>query len=356
MWYTNIFDRKSFTMIQKANLHQIPAALDSRAPKLVITHKNCMDGCVCKALWREHLVGKSAQFIELDYAQIKTDAGKNARRMHEFFMGVKEHDVMISDFALPLEWMQALSVNNRSLTWMDHHESAKLQLHYFLHEQQNGNASNVSIVFDEDNAHSGALLTHMGITPDVPASELVRLVSDADVWRFEYGDRTRHLHQGFMSEYGEPKDIPMSLLQQALSDPTLVQRWCQKGAPEYEKYLRQVADYAQYAKPIRLDGIDGWMVHVPKMFVSDVGAYLAQNKGGFALMYAQDTQNNVLKCSLRSSQEELTGVGGVRHSMNTLAARFGGGGHKKAAAFVCSSFEALMQFNELKPSTPKAAF
>ncbi len=347
LWYIVLLkpNNKLFFMLHTLNTQHIDLALSRNTPKVVITHRNCMDGCLCKALWGNYLEGQKTQYVELDYSDLSPDINpQRSQELASFFLSLDGHDVMLSDFSLPIEWMRTLAANNHSLIWTDHHHSALPNLQHFLNTPES--AQNVSIVFDEHNTFSGAALTHMALQKDKDLAEVVALVSDGDVWRFEHGVRTKHFYQGIRAQFGEPKNVPFSFWKSALSDAALVEQVCATGAPIYQSFLQQVQAFAQTATPITLKGIGGWMACVPKEFVSEVGAHLARERGGFALLYQEDPNTGSVKCSLRSDTDLLHSTQGTAYSMNTLAECFGGGGHKRAAAFLCTSFASLLALDE----------
>jgi nanoRNase/pAp phosphatase (c-di-AMP/oligoRNAs hydrolase) len=80
--------------------------------------------------------------------------------------------------------------------------------------------------------------------------------------------------------------------------------------------------YVNKAELISFEGYDIYAVNAPSEVRSEVGAILAEKTNSFALIFYYEP--GTWKCSLRSVKD---------FDVVPIAEKFGGGGHKNAAAF-----------------------
>jgi oligoribonuclease NrnB/cAMP/cGMP phosphodiesterase (DHH superfamily) len=305
-----------------------------RMKPLIITHKNCVDGCCSQAILRSRY-GSDADYLELDHANLDPTKDKDAPKYLEKIFAQKDSEVVISDFCLNTEMIDRLLQQNNKVVILDHHASSIPFVEPFEKRMAAGEKLNLHINFAKTNDRSGSMLTWEYAYPDVTPPKAVEFVSDGDIWKFKFGDATKHFYTGLLETHGEPKDVPTELWDKLLIDNKLAEKIVEIGEPIHAQYMSEVMYYATKGIPVVLDGKPGLMVEAPKKYTSDLGNQLAIACDGFGLVYNTDEQTGVVRCSLRS-------VAPI--TVNDLAGKFGGGGHPQASAFRCKDMD---EFNAL---------
>lgn len=301
---------------------------------LIITHKNCVDGCCSQAILRSKY-GNNAEYLELDHANLDPTKDKDAPKYLEKIFAQKDSEVVISDFCLNAEMIDKLLKQNNKVVILDHHASSIPFIAPFEQRMANGEELNLHINFAKKNDRSGAMLTWEYVYPDAKPPQTVEYVSDGDIWKFKFGDTTKHFYTGLLETHGEPKDVPTELWDRLLSDNKLASTIVKIGEPIHSQYMAEVGEFAQKGTQVTLDGKPGLMVEAPKKYTSDLGNQLALACGGFGLVYNIDEESGVVRCSLRSVDP---------FTVSDIAAKFGGGGHPQASAFRCKD---MNEFHEL---------
>ncbi|NML17813.1 DHHA1 domain-containing protein [Azohydromonas caseinilytica] len=263
---------------------------------LVLYHGKCADGFgAAFAAWLK--LGDSADYRPCVYGDPTPEvAGK---------------DVFILDYSFDPEVLQAMSTRARSITLLDHHVSAQKRL------QGLKLACCGRLHFDL--SRSGAVIAWEHFHPGEPVPYLLRAVQARDLWRWDVPDARPFL--AALDLLPLSFEAWRSVLQ--LSEEERA-RMVERGAAMEAKFEALCASIAEQPAPVRIDGEAGLMVNAPSEFASTVGSLLAQRSGTFCLIWRIDHQGR-LKCSLRSVQG---------FDVERLAARFGGGGHAQAAAFM----------------------
>lgn len=298
---------------------------------LIITHKNCTDGCCSKAIFQTKF-GENASYLELDHANLDSKKDSNAQKYIEFILSHKNSEVYIADFCLKPEMLNQLLINNNKVVVLDHHETSIPYIEPFEKRIQNGENLNIHINFSKDNTKSGSLLSWNYLYPDIEPPMSIRHVSAGDIWKFEFGESTRYFYTGLMELFKEPQNIPQHYWEKLIKDPKYCQEVIDIGEPLRESYMQEVYSYIPMAERIVLNGVSGLMVNAPKKYTSDLGNVLAKelNGEGFGLVYYIHEETQTVRCSLRSI---------APLSVKDIAQSLGGGGHAQASAFSTSSFE-----------------
>ncbi len=313
---------------------------------LIITHKNCTDGCCSKAIFKTKF-GENASYLELDHANLDINKDSNAQKNIDFILSHNNSEVYIADLCLNTEMLNQLLINNNKVVVLDHHESSIPYVEHFENRIINGEKINIHINFSKDNTKSGSLLSWNYLYPDIEPPMSIRHVSAGDIWKFEFGESTKYFYTGLMELFKEPQNIPDNYWKKLINEPLHYQEVIEIGQPLREQYMKEVYSYVPLAEKIILNGIPGLMVNAPKKYTSDLGNALALelNGEGFGLVYYFHEETQIVKCSLRSI---------APLAVNTIAKEFGGGGHAQASAFSTSSleeFKAIIYHNskKLKP-------
>jgi nanoRNase/pAp phosphatase (c-di-AMP/oligoRNAs hydrolase) len=301
---------------------------------LIITHKNCVDGCCSQAILRSKY-GQDAEYLELDHANLDPTKDKDAPKYVEQIFAKHNSEVIISDFCLNDQMIDQLLKQNNKVVILDHHDTSIKYVEPFEKRIAAGENLNIVIHFAKDNECSGSMLTWQYLYPEIEPTDLVKYVSDGDIWNFEYGEKTKYFYTGLLETMGEPKDVPLALWDELLTNAKRVDDFVKIGEPIRVKYMEEVMSYTVNPVSIVLNGKQGLMVEAPKKYTSELGNELAKMCGGFGLVYNIDEENGVVRCSLRSVKP---------FSIKDIALAFGGGGHHQAGAFRCKDME---EFNAL---------
>ena len=281
---------------------------------IVIYHANCADGMA--AAWCMYkLFGVKAQYVPGNYSKPLTE-------------DVVGKEIYLVDFCYPREVMQEMVRKADKVVLIDHHKTAiKAMLEP---EPIVGLEMHVSM----DNTKSGAGLAweyikQNGFDPafrrisDPP--KILAAIQDRDLWRWELKDTAELTAYVFSQEFsflaycGMMHAVGKDLEMMALIGQSLL-----------EKQTKDVKSLAKNAKLAIFDGHVVSMVNANGMFASDLGDYLNDPEtqpsvlAEFAVIWC-DLGADGYKYSLRSSGDM---------DVESIAKKFGGGGHKNAAGFV----------------------
>lgn len=163
---------------------------------------------------------------------------------------------------------------------------------------------------------------------------MIKLVEDYDLWNLKYKD-TLYLHAALLKDGREPKDIPMSEWNALLEKSTVLEETIKQGKIYYEQYMEILEKLAKGIEFFALEGIEGVRVNAPLKYRSDLGILLYEKYDyNFAMIY-EETEKGIISCSLRSKPSV---------DVRVIAEKFGGGGHKNAAAFSLKNKAAFEDF------------
>jgi oligoribonuclease NrnB/cAMP/cGMP phosphodiesterase (DHH superfamily) len=193
---------------------------------------------------------------------------------------------------------------------IDHHISAKEDVE-----------SLSSHVFNNDK--SGAYLAWEYFHPSTHTPELIKYISDADIWKhvlpdwkeieaFIYSDSDDHftfthfeeLHATLETEEGRKKALEIGKLLLSSSQ-------------------QKINMYAELAELVSFEGHNIYAVNASRDVRSELGHILAEKTNSFSLLFTYE--QGFWKCSLRSVKD---------FDVSHIAQKYGGGGHKNAAAFM----------------------
>lgn len=296
---------------------------------LVITHKNCIDGCCAKNIFFTKFLNE-ADYLELDHYNLDPTKDLEADKYLAKILNKKNTTVYMADFCLETTLIESLLQNNNKVVVLDHHETAIKYIEPFEERISNGEKLNIHINFSKDNTKSGSMLSWEYLHPNIEPPISIKHVSAGDIWKFEFGEDTKFFYTGLMEKFGEPQNISSEQWLKLISIPDYHKKYISIGQPIREKYMQEVMSYVDKAEKVSILGKPGLMVEAPKKYTSDLGNVLAQqqNGEGFGLVYYEDPENGIVRCSLRSI---------APFTVNDVASHFNGGGHAQASAFRCSN-------------------
>jgi len=288
---------------------------------IVIYHGGCRDGFCAAWVYNKYIMS--------NYYKGET----------EYFPGfygqeppnVKDKHVVIVDFSYDYNIMLEIISDCKSLTWLDHHKTAK-QFADFLDEKQKPFEPIVDKVkYDFDNARSGAGIAWDYFFPNEPRPWLVDYVEDRDLWLNKLNNTN------VVNAYVACLKFDFPVWDDANGlDVEDVAEYGQTAIMKTEQYVREVCKNVYFANiPYRdIDGILGsadkdWngipVVNICQVDCSEVLHELCKiySNSCFSLYW--------FKRSDGMYQYGLRSIGDF--DVSEVAKLFNGGGHKNAAGF-----------------------
>ena len=277
-------------LIEKRNGDRV---VDRKKKIVVLYHGNCTDGFTgAWAAWKKF--GNKAQYIG-----VKHSAPPPA--------GITDKDaVYMIDYTYPWKYLSKIIKDNKRVTSVDHHISAK---------------ENTEKTFQYSYAlnNSGAVLAWKYFHPEKKVPVISRHVEDIDIWKFKL-PRTREIFA-----YMDLFDYDFKTwdkLAKKLENPKTRKQVIKDGtiALLHEDRLvdRLVANNAELVK---FEGIKAYAINSPN-FPSQLGHRLVLKLPPIGIVWHEKADK--INVSLRSDGNT---------DVAKLAGKYGGGGHKAASAF-----------------------
>lgn len=265
---------------------------------VVIYHADCRDGFGASyAAWKKF--GDAATYIPR-----KTQLPPPE--------GLRDKEIYILDYSYSKETLGELISRNRSVTVIDHHQTAEPAVTAFPNN-----------VFDQ--SHSGATLSWMHFHPNTPIPKLLLYVEEHDLWK-----NTLPYSKEIAAIIGE---YPFTFetwdeLVRLFEGETSFNKLAEKGTVLREYIDKHVAELAGYAELVKFEGYEVCAVNCARPFRSAVGNLLAERHPPFAIVWYH--YEGAFHISLRSIGD---------FDVAKIAEKYGGGGHKRAAGFQCESWD-----------------
>ena len=263
--------------------------MEPSSVNLVIYHKGCTDGFGSAwAAWK--LLGDRAEYHAAKYGEPPPD--------------VKGKNVVVLDFAYDNATTKQLISEAKSFLIIDHHKTAMTNLH------------DIACAHFDMN-HSGAMLAWKFFHPNKEPPRLIKLIEDRDLWRWEIP-----LSREFSSAFDMVK-FDFEEFDNYLDDSEIDSAQV-RGAAILAYSKTAIARIAKNAAPRKIDGKSVLVVNSPH-WMSEIGNVLSL-KSDFSVIWYYDHEKRQVKVSLRADHNDA--------DVSEVAARWGGGGHKKAAGFI----------------------
>jgi hypothetical protein len=295
-------------------------------PDLVIYHDKCADGLgAAWAVWK--WLGDAPRYVASNYGLAPPD--------------VLDKHVLIVDFSFPRDVLNELVYEGgaRSVVVLDHHKTAAADLEPFRFNESSPGAigyfdvagmlrdldelARPPIIAIFDMERSGARMA-WDFGMGSPPPRLIELIEDRDLWRFRFGDASRHLHLTLQSEaIGTVHQIQR--LDEIAAELAAGNGPLERGAAIGAWRDQLVAEIAERAYFGQIGDHTPVMVECPYGLVSDVGHLLLNRYPHAPFAALRVSGEHSVTFSLRSSDE--------REDVGAVAKRFGGGGHRNAAGF-----------------------
>lgn len=230
--------------------------------------------------------------------------------------------VVVVDYTLPVEIIDRVRREAKSLVQLDHHATA----------QENYTAAGKhgpDTLFDP--THSGAVLAWQHFFPDVEPPDFLKDIEDSDLWKFDRPN-TIAFARGVLAypltfEAWQPFETPEGYAQVVREGHVLEAQW--------NRWLQE------WGEGVQLGTLQGVPIAVSpgnSVFRSGLGNWLSREHGQWGLIWRHrnDGHEGVIQCSLRSNQKY--GLPPCRD----MARRYGGGGHDYASGFEWPNLATLM--------------
>lgn len=265
---------------------------------IVLYHGQCTDGFgSAYAAWKKF--GDTASYIPCDrrYSILSPDI-------------FTDKEIYVLDYSFSKEEMLACEDVAKKFIVIDHHASAEESIRALS-----------SFVYDKQ--HSGAYLSWVYFHPTEQVPALIKYISDSDTWSHELPD-WEEIEAYIYSDTGDHFTFShFEDLHKTLESDTGYANARDIGKIFVSARNQKVKRYTDVAELITFEGYSVYAVNAPSEIKSILGHNLAEKTGTFSLVF--NYENGYWKCSLRSVKD---------FDVSILAAKFGGGGHKNAAAFL----------------------
>ena len=266
---------------------------------IVFYHDPCTDGMGSKyAAWL--FFGDEATYVP--YRHGTTDL---------LAMDFAGADLFFFDCSVPITQVSAVCNNARSVVVVDHHISTQRD-----YDNQKL-PENMSVYFDMQ--HSGAVLTWKYFFGDIQVPEVLRLIEDRDLWRFDTPERTysfyyaqqcRELNEEFLHNCARDEDFLNRVLDEGKSVKTFIDK--------------QIEDALQNPISTVINGLNVTAFNCMRVLNSDVMNKFLEDNPQEEFVAAYQDVDGKRRWSLRSKGT---------CDVSVIAKAYGGGGHAKASGF-----------------------
>jgi uncharacterized protein len=266
--------------------------MTSKNKIVIIYHQYCSDGFgAAWAAWKKF--GNKAEYVGI-------------KPRDDIPAGLSGRVVYLLDISFPPDLMKVLLKRAEKVIALDHHISAR-------------ESTEMADEYVFKNNHSGAVIAWDYFHPNEKIPLMLRQIEDFDIWKWEM----KHTEE-FMASIGVKKHDFKEWSK-------IVRDWeTAKGRAPYIMegntlltFQRTIVDRAlDDAEEVELDGIRALATNSIVRLASNIGEAIRQ--AGYKLAIIWQKKSGKMIVSLRSA-------GNVDASK--IASRFGGGGHKHAAAF-----------------------
>lgn len=266
---------------------------------IVFYHKNCWDGFSgAWAAWKK--LGNKA-----DYVGVKPGEAPD--------FSVKGKDVYLIDTAFPAPAMKKFLKDNSKLVVLDHHVSNKEVVKI---------STERSYVMN----HSGAVIAWNYFHPKKPVPVFLKYVEDVDIWKW----KLPYTAEISAASEGVDQDFKVwSKLVAVIEDPKRRKVYITRGANMLEYSNRMMDTIMENAQVVKFAGHKCLAVNSP-VLRSEIGHALVKKMPHVSIIWSDKGDRRAV--SLRSDGKV---------DVSKLAQKYGGGGHKAAAAFRLSLKEKL---------------
>jgi oligoribonuclease NrnB/cAMP/cGMP phosphodiesterase (DHH superfamily) len=259
----------------------------------------------CSAAIVKRRVKRKVYFIETNYKDPPPKADS-----------IRNTDVVIVDFSYKPEEMEKILKVARSVTWIDHHATAKDYPY-----------QDIPGLRDFDNkSKAGCELTWEYFFPMLPVPLAVQLIGDYDKWALQMED-CKVFYEGMkLLKNGPEEELWEDLLSDNLGDVEAIIKSGRTATLYRDNYCNDLCRGFGYETEI-----SGYHAYACNQYMFGSGGFGHRfNQYPLCIAYIHDGINFTV-----SLYSENVDVG-------EIAKKYGGGGHKGAAGFVCK----ILPFNK----------
>lgn len=268
---------------------------------MICIHHNDLDGRCAAAIIAKSFPGGGIFFHETDYKDPAPE-DNNIRNM----------DIIIVDFSYKPEVMDRIIKVAKSVTWIDHHTTAKDYPYQDLPGFRDF----------KDKSMSGCELTWKYYFPTQFMPDAVRLIGDYDKWALNYQPECFEFYEGMKLKLKEVMFPGSSFWEILLKDNYWIPQIIEDGKTAIlyrDNYCNDLCRSFGYETEI-----DGHKAYACNQFMfGSKGFGHRFEQYPLCLAYIHDGVKFTV--SLYSTQVDVSAI----------AKKYGGGGHKGAAGFVC---------------------
>ena len=236
-----------------------------------------------------------------------------------------EEQVWIVDYSISPDEMLRLLKITKNITWIDHHRTAIDKYAGFPHEIRGVRAdgeAGCSLTFKYIHwwtSRGDGPIDLSGTNPHIPVPEHVKLIEDWDIWKFQYGDRTREFQAGMGMEDTSPSsDIWWSFelttfnIENVINNGKIALRYRSQWAKDFMK---------SWSFPVDFEG----------------HRCIAANLGSCNSEYFKSVENDydILMPFIFDGNKWTVSLYSKTVDVSEIARRYGGGGHMGASGFQC---------------------
>lgn len=291
-------------------------------PDIMIYHADCADGFgAAWAAWMRW--GSAIEYVPCSYGQNPPD--------------VRGKHVLIGDFSFKRAQLDAMLTEAASVVILDHHKTAEAELAPFVVDcggMDLGTDMVPGMLRDLARSHrppciasfnmerSGAVMTWLFCNPGATVPQLLLLIEDRDLWRFNCADTKPF---GLWLRSFDFDFDQWELIAQELNDGRDSARIMSEAHAMQRFFDRKVEEIAALSRHGFVGGFEVPICNCPPMFASEVGHYLLTRYPAAPFVACYSDQGKARGWSLRSEDS--------RQDVSEVARKFGGGGHRNAAGF-----------------------
>lgn len=279
-----------------------------------IYYHNDLDGrCAGAIAYREarDWRGAKIELIELDYKD-RVDVEK---------IGLGE-PIVIVDFSFNPEVMKRVLQKTTHIIWIDHHKTA---FEYNYYRELKGL---------RDKNFSGCELTWKYFVPDTQIPHAVELIGDRDKWAWKYGEHTANFNMGLKIYDHQPRSIIWDELFPFSTIPFLIGY---AGNDPHQK-IQKIEKEGEICLKFRDSFCEDYCNSYG--FETEFGNYKCFALGIY-MFGSEAFGDRMKKYDICLSYEFvgdswIVGLYSIKDiDVSKIAQKYGGGGHTKAAGFVC---------------------
>jgi uncharacterized protein len=291
-----------------------------------IFYHDDMDG-VCSAFWVRLNVGIHSKGNSHSFKAIPI----NYNQKFPLEEIDKDEQIWIVDYSIEPSEMVLLLERTKDVTWIDHHKTAIEKYKDFPQE----------IRGVRKDGEAGCILTFKYIhwwtsrgdgpinlnteALDNPIPEFTKLIGDRDIWKFQYGDRTKYFYLGCQLYDWNDLDSPLwnmpfvygeEGIERIISEGRISERYRDNYSKRYLK---------SYSFEVEFEGHSCLAMNMGLAS----SEYFLDNDKKYAVLMPFVFNGVKWTISLYTTNKEI--------DVSEIAKKYGGGGHKGAAGFVCDT-------------------